>query len=501
MGALRRLPLRLRRSLRARIVASLVLACAVTLAAATIVLLVPLEHRLRSGELAYLRTSAAHAASAFLLETKDREPRPSPGDSQLLAKQIGRLTRTRVLLVDTHGHRLADTDRDVPVPLALVQAAADEQRMVTSLVSHGRSTVARVALPVLGTKLVVVLEEPLRVGRTARTVRSGLWIAIVIALVTAIALGLVIGSGLSRRLRRLRDGALRVAERGIDEDLPRDGIPDEIGDLANAFELMQVHLRRQEEARRAFVGTSSHELRTPLTTLNGNLELLEQELSAPEPDLASLRDEARRARVQAQRLSGLATDLLELSRLDAGVAPTLLPTDISGTCRAVLAEFAIRAERQGVTLELELHGERSIVLADSNGIAQILRILIDNGLRFSPPGSSLEVTIDSTDAQAIVRVRDEGPGVPQEERELIFERFRRGAVTGGESGFGLGLAIGRELAERMGGTLRLSDGGPPGAVFELRLPTTVEPGESPWPSSLPSPGSPEPARDVQPTRS
>ena len=477
---------RLRRSLRARLVASLVLACAVTLGAATLVQLVPLAHRLQAGEIAYLRTSAEHAAATFSVTETDRDMHDSghiqsaqerQRETTALAHQVARLTRARVVVVDQSGQRLADTDRDLPLPIPVIGAARLEKRLISTTFGRGQHTIAAVAIPLHGTQLVLALVEPLRrvTTTTAATVRQGLLIATAIALVTAVLLGLVIGRGLSQRLRRLRDGALRVAEHGIDEDLPADGVPDEIGDLATAFELMQVRLRRQEEARRAFVGTASHELRTPLTTLNGNLELLELDLAGDEPDLTAARDELRRARLQARRLSSLATDLLELSRLDAGVAPTLSATDVVGACRAVLAEFSARAEQLGVRLELELSGQRSVVFADSNGIAQIVRILVDNGLRFAPPGTALRVVVDTSGTEPVIRVSDQGIGVPPHERDLIFQRFRRGSATGNESGFGLGLAIAREIAERMGGSLGLRDSPEPGATFELRLVSRAAP--------------------------
>lgn len=476
---------RLRRSLYARLVASLVLACTVTLAADALVQLAPLEHRLRASEVAYLRTSALHAADTFAATESDvdmhREGHPETAaqrafQSDALAHQIARLTRARVVVVDASGRAVADTDPALPVPMALIRTARVEQRLISTTAGHSQRSVAGVAVPLHGTRLVMALVEPLRrvTTPTAATVRSGLLVAVAIALGTAVVLGLVIGRGLSKRLRRLRDGALRVAEKGIDEDLPADRVPDEIGDLATAFALMQERLRRQEGARRAFVGTASHELRTPLTTLNGSLELLENDLDGDEPDLAAAREDLRRARRQAQRLSNLATDLLELSRIDAGVGPTLSATDLVGTCRSVLAEFAVRADRCGVTLALEPRGAQSIVDADSNAVAQIVRVLVDNGLRFAPRGSTLQVTVASDGPTPLVVVRDEGIGVPEDEREVIFERFRRGSTTGGESGFGLGLAIARELAERMGGSLELRPSAA-GATFELRLLSRLAP--------------------------
>jgi signal transduction histidine kinase len=122
-------------------------------------------------------------------------------------------------------------------------------------------------------------------------------------------------------------------------------------------------------------------------------------------------------------------------------------------------------------------------LADPGSVARIVRILLDNAVRISPPSSKLQVTLRLGDDVAL-SVTDEGPGVPPEDREQIFRRFARGRDTGGQAGFGLGLAIGRELAVRMGGTLVLEEAGGPGATFTLRLPAAPSPARtlSPAPS-------------------
>ena len=106
---------------------------------------------------------------------------------------------------------------------------------------------------------------------------------------------------------------------------------------------------------------------------------------------------------------------------------------------------------------------------DPDAVARVVRILLDNALRYGPAGQIVTVTANGDDGHARIAVADGGPGIPAEEREHIFERFHRGRSAGPESGFGLGLAIGRELAERMGGSLELADGDPPGACFVLRL--------------------------------
>jgi signal transduction histidine kinase len=136
----------------------------------------------------------------------------------------------------------------------------------------------------------------------------------------------------------------------------------------------------------------------------------------------------------------------------------------------VLAEFELGTADRRVSVKLDDHGHAVWALGDPGSIARILRILVDNALRVSPPESELRIDL-AQPGDVRVSVCDEGPGVPAEERDQIFRRFHRGRDTRGEAGFGLGLAIGSELAGRMGGELILEDTEPgTGAKFTLCLP-------------------------------
>jgi signal transduction histidine kinase len=142
--------------------------------------------------------------------------------------------------------------------------------------------------------------------------------------------------------------------------------------------------------------------------------------------------------------------------------------ELRETCRAVIAEFGVRASETDRRIELRA-GDALWAVADPDGVAQIVRVLLDNALRFAPPDTVVGVELTSDAQWSVIAVHDRGPGVPETEREQIFERFRRGTETGGEGGFGLGLAIARELARRMEGDVVLV-GEASGARFELRLP-------------------------------
>jgi signal transduction histidine kinase len=223
------------------------------------------------------------------------------------------------------------------------------------------------------------------------------------------------------------------------------------------------------------VATASHEMRTPLASLHGVLELADDDLRHDPVDIADARDQVGRARDQSRRLSTLAADLLDLSRLDADVELRREPVELGEMCRAAASEFELRVHERRLLLRVRAPDEAVWAEADPGGVARIIRILVDNALRFTPSEVPVEVEPRQGDRYAEISVTDRGPGVGPGERDAIFERFHRGAAQGNGGGFGLGLAIGRELAERMGGSLSLAEARDPGARFVLRLPSAKTP--------------------------
>jgi signal transduction histidine kinase len=362
-----------------------------------------------------------------------------------------------------------------------VAAAFRTQHRQYTFGSIGGTQVVREAIPFTTRGLspghpehwVLAVRKPLdTLSDAVATVRRAFLYAALAGLALTLLLGIPLSATIVRRLRRLRHAALQLAAQGPPVDVPADRRRDEVGDLGRAFDQMQQRLQHQEEARRAFVSTASHELRTPLASLDGMLELLHDDLGDVDPDLEDARSLLERARTQSRRLARLAADLLDLSRLDAQVQLRSEPVELGELSRAVLAEFELGTEERGIVSTLDDSAGQVWACGDPGGIARIVRILLDNAVRVSPQGG--EITLELRNGgQASVTVHDEGPGVAPEERELIFERFQRGRATGGSAGFGLGLAIGRELAERMGGELVLERLEVPGATFTLRLPVAT----------------------------
>lgn len=459
--------------LRARLLLGLLATWAVTLAVVALALLQPLERRLRDDALATL-TRDARAARVAVRGLDVGAQRPGTSQGRYVARAIGRRANAQVVLVNRSGQRLAATDPDAIVPLGIAVRALREGRTIGGISDAGPIPVARVAVPAgtEGGPLALLFYSRLdSVVSAVRVMRRAVVVAALIGLVTALLLGTLLTGPLVRRLRGLRDMALRVARLGPNVEVAPDPRRDEVGDLTRAFATMQDRLREQEQARRSFVSTASHELRTPVTSLRLMLELLREEIGRERPPSSEqIRAQLLDAAGQAERLGRLTDELLDLSRLDAGVPLARELVDLRAVARLVAQELDARAREAGRTLALEEAAAPVWAVADPGAVAQITRILLDNALRHAPPGTAVRVEVaQEGDGGCRVRVRDAGPGVAPAEREAIFERFHRGAATSGTTGFGLGLAIGRELARRMGGELALVGDGPPGACFELRL--------------------------------
>jgi len=265
-------------------------------------------------------------------------------------------------------------------------------------------------------------------------------------------------------VKRLELAAEQVAAGDFGHPIPVDS-GDELGQLAVAFNQMQRQLAQLESARKKFIATASHELRTPIFSLGGFVELLEDEDLDPETRRRFL----EQVRNQVERLRKLSVDLLDLSKLEAG-SLELRPeqVDVGELTRSVSGEFEPTLAQHDAHLELRLTTGRFELLCDPVRVAQIMRILIDNALVHTPPGTRILVTARRSNGHVRLAVRDNGEGIDQQALGRIFEPFY---TADDAQGSGLGLAIASELAERMEG--RLSVHSEPGeTTFTLEIPTS-----------------------------
>ncbi len=485
-------PRRIALGLRGRIIGAVLFTTVATLAVAALALLGPLENSLRNAARATLVRDLGKATSAFTrvdltdLATTHSARTALDNAQRQLATRVGATVyvlgypdaggRGRLLLpAQMEGDSSASDSFDD------VDAAFRTHKQQRTFATIDGTDYARVALPFKKDGLRYVLAVRRRIDEVpsaVHAVRTAFLTAALAGLALTLILAFPLAGRIVRRLRHLRETALQLARGNPGVDVPVDRARDEVGDLARTFALMQRQLQHQEEARRAFVATASHELRTPLTSLEGMLELLEDDLHSGDADLDDARGLLGRARVQSRRLARLAADLLDLSRLDAQVQLRSEPVELTELSRAVMAEFELGTAERGIVPELDDSTGPVWALGDPGSVARILRILLDNAVRASPEQSEIKIELRNG-AFAALSVCDNGPGVPAQERELIFERFKRGRVTTGQGGFGLGLAIGRELAERMGGELVLDTSHSPGARFTLTLPVAQAAEEDP----------------------
>ena len=461
-----------RSGLRWKLVLALMITSAATLAAAAAALAPPLEHRIASD-----RVSAMHALAGTATLALRRLPaadlrRGSPRLARIVAS-LQRRTGARVALFDHRGRALLDSDpgrRDPRSGLleSLEDAGLARTRTVHETVRRDEAIVVSPTRTVAGVT-TLVLRKPLGDSRAAvAVIRRGLPLAAGAGLLIALVLGVALSYGLLRRLERLRQGARRLGQGGIAEPLPVDATHDEVGDLARALEAMRSRLQEEERSRQAFLGTASHELRTPLALLQATVEMLDEGLAAPVPDVDSARRRAATAGRQIARLAQLATDLLDLTRLDGNGTIHVETTDLAEIARGMHAEYQARAGEAGV--QLRLSGAGVLALADGVAVARILGVLLDNALRYGAAGGSITTTVASGADGVVLRVEDLGPGLAVGEHERVFGRFERGSAGRQTRGSGLGLAIGRELARRMDGDLSAISS-PRGACFVLTLPS------------------------------
>jgi signal transduction histidine kinase len=477
--------------LRGRLLIALVLTSAVTLAAAAAVVLGPLQQRLRDQSTESLRAAVLAARPRF--ETGmgqrskvDREIALSSEAFELSDQTAGRVLVTDVALTPASDAEsppgfLADSESGPPPRQAYFAAIRALNRQETVIDVRGDDLAIAVPLYRRGvvTGAVVARRRLTEVGNAANEVRKALLAAAAVGLGVAVALAFLLASTLLRRLGRLRAAALRISTEGPDVSMPRDTGHDEVGDLARALARMQEELRRQESARRAFVATASHELRTPLTMLQGTMELLAEDLDEINPDMPDAQRQVATARRELLRLSTLAEELLDLSRLDAAVALRSEAVELGELARAVAAEFGLRAGELETAIEVVPPNGPCWGRGDPDAVARVVRILLDNALRYGPRSAPVSVEAHSGGGEARITVADQGAGIPPEERDRIFERFHRGGAAASSGGFGLGLAIGRELARRMGGELEVDGDGSHGTRFALTLRTARSPADPP----------------------
>ncbi|GFG74853.1 HAMP domain-containing sensor histidine kinase [Mycobacterium botniense] len=312
------------------------------------------------------------------------------------------------------------------------------------------------------------------------------WVLLVIGgigvAVAAVAGGMVTRAGL-RPVARLTEAAERVARTDDLRPIPVFG-SDELARLTEAFNMMLRGLAESRERQARLVTDAGHELRTPLTSLRTNVELLMASMEPgaprlPEQEMVDLRADVL---AQIEELSTLVGDLVDLTRVDAGDAVSE-PVDMS----EVIDRSLERVRRRRNDIEFDVQVLPWQVYGDGAGLSRAVLNLMDNAAKWSPSGGRVGVRMRQLGpSHAELVVSDLGPGIPPQERQLVFERFYRSASARAMPGSGLGLAIVKQVVLRHGGALRVEDtvpgGHPPGTSIYVLLPGRLMP-TAPYPTA------------------
>jgi signal transduction histidine kinase len=335
-------------------------------------------------------------------------------------------------------------------------------------------------------------------AETLETVVGVMFVAAALALTVAVAASVLLATRLTTPIRRLTQASRALAEGdlGARVNAPPSGAP-EITELAAAFNRMADRLqgsiefiRRDRDRSRDFLADVSHELRTPIAALRTFNELL-REGAADEP---ATRDEfLESSSQQIDRLDWLATNLLELSKLDSGlVALDLRPDDLRAVVESAVQQAEPTARRKQVGLKAELPGEPVRQRHDPQRLGQVLTNLIGNAVKFTPAGGQVIVGLRGTVAGAEMWVRDTGVGIDPDELPRVFERFYRGAKVSEmrAAGSGLGLSIVRSIVEMHGGQVTISSRPGDGTLVTVLLPSDAVTSRNDVADSSPAPARP-----------
>ena len=308
-------------------------------------------------------------------------------------------------------------------------------------------------MPVVDRERVV---GAVRISARTEEIEAGVresWLRLAVLGVAVILAGVTVAwllvRPLGRQVRTLSEASARLGQGELDARASEEG-PAELQLLARSFNRMATDLTGSIEAQREFVANASHQLRTPLTGIRLRLEAI-----AAEGGPAG--EQAEKAEAELDRLTALVDDLLALARATSVDSPAG-SVDLAALATEAAHRWRESAANSGKQLEVSARG-RPVVWANEDDLAHVLDNLIDNALRYAPPGAVVRVETELRDGSAMLAVDDTGPGIPREDRVKVFDRFYRGAAgRRAGPGTGLGLAIVAELVRRWGGEVELVDG-------------------------------------------
>jgi len=382
---------------------------------------------------------------------------PPVGDRGDFERGVAAETYARVLGGDGLVLLNLDGDFDAPTGADVLAAADDGPTVATGSIDGDRARVATVRMD--GGGYVQIARSLAEIDQSLADLRNRILLIGALAVVGAAVAAWVLAARTARPIVRLTAAAEAVAETG-DLDQPVDGAGgDEVGRLASSFNAMLGALSLSKRQQHQLVMDASHELRTPLTSLRTNVDVLRSGADIPADVRTDILGDID---AELGELSDLVAELVDLAadvRTDEELGLVTLPE-----LAAPVIERARR--RTGRDITLASMGAAALE-ARPDALSRAIRNLIDNAAKFSPDDSPIEVVIDG----GSLVVSDAGPGIPTEERDLVWDRFHRVEATRSLPGSGLGLAIVRQVVDAHGGAVTIADSSTGGAAVGFSIPT------------------------------
>lgn len=291
------------------------------------------------------------------------------------------------------------------------------------------------------------------------------------AIVLSLLMSALLARSILKPLQHLAEGTREVSAGRFGHRLTPAG-NDELAQVAREFNSMTERLDELDRMKREFVSKVSHDLKTPLSSMQETNSVLLDEVAGPvTPKQRQLLEITQES---AKRLSTMLNKLLDVSRLEAGLEPERRVVDVMPLVRRSVDHVTEGAAARRVSLSTNDTPSRMLVKADPDGLLQVFDNLLENALKFSPPNGHVDVAVANNPSRGdvLITVADEGPGIPDDEKERVFARFYQTEAGRGlrARGVGLGLSICKEIVTAHGGAIWVTDNDPRGSVFHVRLP-------------------------------
>lgn len=320
-----------------------------------------------------------------------------------------------------------------------------------------------------GAVQVMIYSRPF--ARTAASIRDSFLSALpVLALITA-AFGFLLSRGSLRPIAAITRTARRISTRQLDEKIPTTGSGDELDELAHTLNDMLTRIREGVDRVRHFSVDAAHQLRTPLTAMHNQLDVTLAKDRTPEQHREVLAD----LLAQVDRLSDTVNAMLRLAQSEGGLdSAHSVRVEIDPLIEDVADFFLALADEKGVELEVDATC-KGAVRGDPSWLHQLFANLIHNAIQYTPEGGRIDVVARPDGDEAVIHVRDTGPGMTEGDRAIAFARMQRGSASHSSQGLGVGLALAREIARAHGGTIEIESEPGRGTAFVVRLPLADPP--------------------------